>query len=111
MNSFSELIAKIGGGVLAIDYGDSFGFSDSVRVVCIVIQGISNHKYVPKDYLLEFPGQIDLSAYVNFIALAHACGENPNRIFVLTRVGDPILLTQKDFLEAMGMKHRCEVSK
>ena len=35
MNSFAELIMKIGGGVLAIDYGDTFGFSDSIRVVLV----------------------------------------------------------------------------
>ena len=32
MNSFAELISKVGGGILAIDYGDSFGFSNSLRV-------------------------------------------------------------------------------
>lgn len=34
---------------------------------------------MPSELLLEFPGQIDLSAYVNFIALAQACGSNPSR--------------------------------
>jgi NADH dehydrogenase [ubiquinone] 1 alpha subcomplex assembly factor 7 len=80
MNSFCELISKVGGGVLAIDYGDTFGFSDSIRVDSLLTQGIANHKFVPNDLLLEFPGQIDLSAYVNFIALAQACGENSKRI-------------------------------
>ena len=32
VNSLAELITKVGGGMLAIDYGDTFGFSDSVRV-------------------------------------------------------------------------------
>lgn len=32
MNSFGELVSKVGGAVLAIDYGDTFGFSDSIRV-------------------------------------------------------------------------------
>ena len=32
MNSFTELISKIGGGVLVMEYGETFGFSDSVRV-------------------------------------------------------------------------------
>lgn len=32
MNSFAELISKVGGGILAIDYGDAFGFSNSLRV-------------------------------------------------------------------------------
>ena len=65
MNSFAELVSKVGGGILAIDYGDLFGFCDSVR-------GIANHKYIPQDQLLEFPGQADLSAYVNFLALAQS---------------------------------------
>lgn len=71
MNSFAELIAKIGGGILAIDYGDAFGFSNSLRVD-LADKGIANHKYVPNDLILECPGEVDLSAYVNFIALAQA---------------------------------------
>lgn len=64
MNSFAELISKIGGAVLNIDYGDDCAFSDSVR-------GISGHKFIEKaEDLLEVPGQADISAYVNFLALA-----------------------------------------
>ena len=48
--------------MLIVDYGECHAFSDSIR-------GISKHKYVPKDMLLELPGEIDLSAYVNFMAL------------------------------------------
>lgn len=33
MNSFAEMIAKVGGGILAIDYGDAFGYSNSLRVI------------------------------------------------------------------------------
>ena len=63
MNSFAELISKVGGGVLSIDYGEDHAFSDSIR-------GISNHKYLKNlDELLEVPGEADISAYVNFKAL------------------------------------------
>jgi SAM-dependent MidA family methyltransferase len=34
MNSFAEMVAKVGGGILAVDYGDAFGYSDSLRVEC-----------------------------------------------------------------------------
>lgn len=57
---------------------------------------------MPSDKLLEYPGEVDLSAYVNFIALAQACGESE-------RLADPMLLTQQDFLTAMGISHRCSV--
>ncbi len=77
MNSFVELISKIGGGILAVDYGETHGFSDSVR-------GIANHKYIPNDMIAEFPGQVDLSAYVNFIALAQACSTSQKRNLYLT---------------------------
>jgi NADH dehydrogenase [ubiquinone] 1 alpha subcomplex assembly factor 7 len=64
MNSFAELISKIGGGVLSVDYGEDHAFSDSIR-------GISNHKYIENlEDLLEVPGEADISAYVNFMALA-----------------------------------------
>ena len=48
MNSFSELISKIGGGVLVVDYGETFGFSDSVRVGYLVITGYSQSQVYPE---------------------------------------------------------------
>lgn len=66
------------------------------------MQGISNHLYVPEDQLLEFPGQIDLSAYVNFVALAQAVADNQ-------AMGDGVVISQGDFLKLMGIDNRVEV--
>jgi SAM-dependent MidA family methyltransferase len=44
-----------------MDYGENQGFSDSVRA-------IRNHKFVKN--VLDFPGEVDLSAYVNFLSLS-----------------------------------------
>ena len=95
MNSFAELINKTGGALQAIDYGDWNAFSSSLR-------GISNHKFVPHDSIQEMPGEIDLSAYVSFQALAEAAGKVNN-----ISVGNQI--TQGYFLEAMGITQRLEV--
>jgi SAM-dependent MidA family methyltransferase len=43
-----------------MDYGENQGFSDSVR-------GIRNHKFVKN--FLDYPGEVDISAYVNFLSL------------------------------------------
>jgi len=93
-NSISELIAKTNGGALIIDYGENHALSDSVR-------GIRSHKYIPQDHLLEYPGEADLSAYVNFQALAHVARKTPN-----VQAYGPI--PQGLFLESMGMNTRLE---
>jgi NADH dehydrogenase [ubiquinone] 1 alpha subcomplex assembly factor 7 len=64
-NSLAELINKVNGAALIIDYGENHAFKDSVRA-------IRKHKFVEEDLLLEFPGEVDLSAYVNFLSLSHA---------------------------------------
>lgn len=97
MNSFAELISKVNGAVLAIDYGEMHGFSDSVR-------GIAKHKFVKKEQLLELPGEIDLSAYVNFLALAESAKKAEG-------IANPQLMTQGQFLQNMGVWHRCEYLK
>lgn len=60
------------------------------------------HKFVPKSHILEFPGQVDLSAYVNFLALAQSCAGIEN-------LGDPVVISQGDFLTLMGIRQRCDV--
>jgi NADH dehydrogenase [ubiquinone] 1 alpha subcomplex assembly factor 7 len=98
MNSFAELISKVGGGVLSIDYGEDHAFSDSIR-------GISNHKYVEKlEDLLEVPGEADISAYVNFMALADVA-EDVSGVEAFQTV------TQGDFLNMLGIQQRAEVLK
>ena len=59
VHSLAELIRKDDGAVLVIDYGEDHAFSDSVRA-------IRRHKYLSKQDLLDYPGEADLSVYVNF---------------------------------------------
>ena len=66
VNSLSELIAKVNGAFLVMDYGENQGFSDSVRA-------IRNHKFVKN--ILDFPGEVDLSAYVNFLSLSQSAAK------------------------------------
>lgn len=51
---------------------------------------------------MEFPGEIDLSAYVNFLHLSDACRKVPN-----IKTSGPI--PQGLFLESMGMATRLDV--
>jgi NADH dehydrogenase [ubiquinone] 1 alpha subcomplex assembly factor 7 len=95
MNSFGELISKTGGALLAIDYGEANAFSNSLR-------GIYKHKFVLEESLLEMPGECDLSAYVNFMALAEVASQARD-------VTTGNLLTQGKFLESMGINQRLEV--
>jgi NADH dehydrogenase [ubiquinone] 1 alpha subcomplex assembly factor 7 len=94
-NSLCELINKVNGASLIIDYGENHALSNSVR-------GIRNHKYVENDMLLEFPGEVDLSAYVNFAALAEAAKKNSE----MAAFGP---IPQGVFLESMGIETRVEM--
>ena len=64
-NSIAELLGKVDGALIAVDYGANHAYSDSLR-------GISGHKYLRNDQILEVPGEVDLSTYVNFRALSEA---------------------------------------
>jgi len=96
-NSISELISKIGGAMLTIDYGDNHAFSDSLR-------GISKHRFVKNHDLLDLPGEVDLSAYVNFLAIGEACQR-------VSQIKRPRMLTQGDFLNQMGLQQRAAILK
>lgn len=63
MDLMAKIVNKYGGAILNVDYGDDGYFTDSIR-------GIKNHHYVPAPYLWQIPGECDISAYVNFQALA-----------------------------------------
>lgn len=63
METLARMVAKDDGAVLTIDYGNDHSHSDSIRA-------IREHHYVPSDHWLELPGMCDLSAYVDFSALA-----------------------------------------
>lgn len=57
MNSIAEMIGKIQGAALVVDYGEKHAFSNSVRA-------IRKHKIM--DSVLAKPGDCDISAYIDF---------------------------------------------
>jgi NADH dehydrogenase [ubiquinone] 1 alpha subcomplex assembly factor 7 len=91
MAALATRIAKDGGAVLAIDYGhEGPAFGDT-------LQAVRGHAYA--DPLAE-PGEADLTAHVDFAALAHAASEAGGR--------PRPLLTQGVFLTRLGIGTRGE---
>lgn len=84
-------IAQRGGAALLVDYGHSgTGFGET-------LQAIARHQYAP---ILESPGGADLSAHVDFAALAEAVERGDAKPF------GPV--PQGDFLRALSIEHRAE---
>ncbi|WP_207620607.1 SAM-dependent methyltransferase, partial [Oharaeibacter diazotrophicus] len=82
-------IAAEGGALLAIDYGHAeSGFGDT-------LQAVRRHAYADA---LAAPGEADLTAHVDFGALARACRAAG------ARVHGPV--TQGEFLLSMGLLER-----
>jgi NADH dehydrogenase [ubiquinone] 1 alpha subcomplex assembly factor 7 len=84
-------LAREGGALLAIDYGDLYGGTADT------LQAVARHRFADP---LEAPGETDLTAQVDFAALARAAaGEG-------AVVHGPV--TQADFLLALGLAQRAE---
>jgi SAM-dependent MidA family methyltransferase len=83
-----DRIAQFGGVALIIDYGDWRSLGDT-------LQAVRNHLPVP---VLDTPGSADLTAHVDFEALAHAAA--PVRASRLTPQGV--------FLERLGITQRAQ---
>ncbi|SFV10859.1 SAM-dependent methyltransferase, MidA family [Methylobacterium sp. 174MFSha1.1] len=84
-------LAREGGALLAIDYGDLYGGTADT------LQAVARHRFADP---LEAPGETDLTAQVDFAALARAAaGEG-------AAVHGPV--TQADFLLALGLAQRAE---
>ena len=82
-------LVRQGGALLAIDYGhDGAGYGDS-------LQAVRGHKPVP---VLDTPGQADLTAHVNFAALAQALQQAGATLYPL--------ISQGTFLTRMGLARR-----
>jgi SAM-dependent MidA family methyltransferase len=87
-------IAHDGGAALAIDYGYTKGeWGDT-------LQAVARHRYADP---LETPGQVDLTAHVDFAALAVAAES------VGATAQGP--LPQRDFLLRLGIERRAEALK
>ncbi|MES2254194.1 MAG: SAM-dependent methyltransferase [Pseudomonadota bacterium] len=82
-------IAAHGGAALLVDYGyGEIGFAET-------LQAVGGHRFAP---LLADPGSLDLSAHVDFVALAEAARHGGAQIFGPKGQGE--------FLEALGIGAR-----
>jgi SAM-dependent MidA family methyltransferase len=87
--SLARRVSREGGAALVIDYGHvESGFGDT-------LQAVKEHRFA--DPLAE-PGEADLTAHVDFAALASQVTAEGATVDILT--------TQAQFLEALGIDHR-----
>ncbi|MGF3024864.1 class I SAM-dependent methyltransferase [Methylobacterium aquaticum] len=84
-------LARAGGALLAIDYGDLYGGTADT------LQAVARHRFADP---LEAPGETDLTTQVDFAALARAAAGAG------AVVHGPV--TQADFLLALGLAQRAE---
>lgn len=89
MSRLAKVVAKHGGSILAIDYGYARTQTGDT------LQGVRNHAFAD---VLDAPGEVDLSAHVDFGALAA----------VALEVGLSVqpLATQGEFLTRLGIAER-----
>lgn len=88
-NTLASIIVQRGGAILAIDYGyDETQIGDT-------FQALENHAFADP---LEHPGQADLTAHVDFEAIATAAKK--------ANAQTNILQTQNTFLTALGIRER-----
>jgi SAM-dependent MidA family methyltransferase len=90
VQQIAEVITRKGGAALIVDYGygAEAGFGET-------LQAVAEHKYAS---VLDAPGDADLSAHVDFAALAQAAREAGAVPF------GPV--AQGEFLEALGIVQR-----
>jgi SAM-dependent MidA family methyltransferase len=88
----AEIVAAKGGAALFVDYGygDEAAFGET-------LQAVGGHKYAD---ILERPGEVDLSAHVDFAALAAAAQSH-----ALTALGP---ISQSDLLNGLGIAARAQ---
>lgn len=93
VQDIAKLIQERSGAALIVDYGNAEGATDSLR-------GFSRHEQV---HFLSRPGQVDVTADVDFAALVHAVNRHNNTTDAATAFGP---VTQGDFLASMGIVER-----
>jgi NADH dehydrogenase [ubiquinone] 1 alpha subcomplex assembly factor 7 len=88
----AQTIAAKGGAALIVDYGyaEDAGFGET-------LQAVGAHKFAP---VLDAPGEVDLTAHVDFAALARTARDNGTAVF------GPV--NQGDLLERLGIVARGE---
>lgn len=91
MTQIAEHIKRYGGAGLFIDYGYEMpAYGDT-------LQAVKSHRYHP---VLEDVGEADITAHVNFTALAHAA--------IQTGITQQHIITQSAFLNQMGIEVRAK---
>lgn len=95
MKSIADRIARHGGAALVIDYG--YFRLDGMHSTGDTLQAVRGHQFHD---VLHAPGSADITAHVNFSALAEAAES-------MGAQASPIL-SQRDFLSRMGAKQRAE---
>nr|VDD56876.1 unnamed protein product [Brassica oleracea] len=88
----AKRIGSDGGGALIIDYGKDGIILDS-------LQAIREHKFVN---ILDNPGSVDLSAYVDFPSIKHSAEEASENVTVRGH------MTQSRFLGSLGINFRVD---
>jgi NADH dehydrogenase [ubiquinone] 1 alpha subcomplex assembly factor 7 len=87
----ARVVARQGGGALIVDYGyDTPGFGET-------LQAVADHEFAA---ILEELGEADLSAHVDFLALASRAKDSGAEAY------GPV--GQGDFLEDLGITQRAE---
>ena len=79
MGDLASRVCRFGGAVLVVDYGHT---GDGLGET---LQAVEAHKYVP---VLQAPGEADLTAHVNFAALADAARRCGAQVHGPARQGD-----------------------
>src|SRR5690606_24843785 len=92
MQQLSRSVARLGGAILAIDYG--YGTTQTGET----LQAVRRHAYADP---LEAPGEADLSAHVDFGALAAVAGG--------AGLAAQPLASQGDFLRRLGIGQRAKM--
>ncbi|MBN8534150.1 MAG: SAM-dependent methyltransferase [Rhizobiales bacterium] len=94
MRRLGERLATQGGAMIAVDYGHAkSGFGDT-------LQAVKAHQFVP---ILTDPGEVDITAHVDFAMLAIAARRGGAEAHPL--------LSQATLLERLGIAHRAEILK
>ena len=91
-HALGKRIASQGGGAVMIDYG--YAKSEPADT----LQAVKNHQYHP---VLDNPGEVDLTAHVDFERLSQALTEAGANV--------DIFLTQRNFLLTLGIDKRAEI--
>jgi NADH dehydrogenase [ubiquinone] 1 alpha subcomplex assembly factor 7 len=89
LTRLAKVVAEHGGSILAIDYG--YGRSQTGET----LQGVRNHAYAD---VLDAPGETDLSAHVDFGALANVAQQ--------AGLATQPIATQGEFLTRLGIDER-----